>query len=233
MRDFPFRCAAFDMDGTLLDSMSFWREAAVHYLQSHGVRENMDALRARLREMSSLASMDFIRPICEAAHIPPMQRADLMRHLEACYRTRAVAKPGIPTFLAELRRAGIPMCVATATPEALARVALRKAGILDDFAFILTPETYPKGKSDRAFFDGISARFGVPLRDIAVVEDALYSMRTAKSVGCYCIGAAEDYSAAQQAELRALCDAFYDFSVDPPVSVRTKNAESAKTGSAF
>lgn len=29
----PYRFAAFDMDGTLLDSMSFWREAAADYLR--------------------------------------------------------------------------------------------------------------------------------------------------------------------------------------------------------
>lgn len=217
MNAFPFCCAAFDMDGTLLDSMAFWREAAVEYLRAHGLRESADELRDRLRRMTSRASMDFIRPICEAAHIPPMERADLMRHLENCYRTRAAAKPGIPAYLNRLRTAGIPMCVATATPEPLAHIALQTAGIDGYFAFVASSDTTPGGKENPAFFTDVAARFGVPPTQMAMVEDALYSMRTAHAVGCYCIGAAEDVPADTHAALRAICDEFYDFSVSPPI----------------
>lgn len=211
----PYRFAAFDMDGTLLDSMSFWREAAADYLRRNGFTDTQ-ALFARLRKMSSLASIDFIRPICAEAGIPPMQPADLYRHLEDCYRNRATAKPGIPAFLESLRRSGIRMCVATATPERLARIALKKAHIDAYFEFILTPETYPKGKSDRAFFDGIAARFGAPPAEIAMVEDALYSLRTAKAAGFYCIAVEEDYCADQQAEIRRLADELRHFTAAMP-----------------
>ena len=204
-----YRFAAFDMDGTLLDSMRYWRNAAEDYLHAHGLHEEAVRLQDQLRKMGCISGLNFIREICEAAGIEPMTRDQLYESLEYHYTTDVLPKPGALAFLRELQQHKVPMCIVSATPRYLIEAALKHANMYDYFDFILSTDDYPRGKSDRAIFDDVCTRFGSKPEDTALVEDALYSIRTAKALGFYCIGIADPYAAHHETEIRALTDEFY------------------------
>ena len=44
--------AIFDMDGTLVDSMGFWKRLAFEYLVSHGVKKVSAELLERIKPMT-------------------------------------------------------------------------------------------------------------------------------------------------------------------------------------
>ena len=213
--NYPFSFAAFDMDGTLIDSMAFWRESTRAYLEQHGIAVS-DELAAQLRSLPASESAGIARPLCEQAGVPPIPAEYPLAYLEAGYRTLKAPKPGVRAYLDALRAAGVRMCVATATPEKQARFALRQVGIEDYFEFVATPEQYPGGKKFRAIFDGIAGRFGAEPTQIAMIDDALYSLKTAKEVGYYCISVHDAYSAHHEAEARALAQEHRYFTEEQP-----------------
>ena len=50
------RFAIFDMDGTLVDSMTYWRNLASEFLQSKGIPEVSPAVSERIRPMTMTES---------------------------------------------------------------------------------------------------------------------------------------------------------------------------------
>lgn len=48
--------AIFDMDGTLVDSMGFWKRLAFEYLESHGVKKVSAEILERIKAMTMTES---------------------------------------------------------------------------------------------------------------------------------------------------------------------------------
>ena len=178
----------FDMDGTLIDSMSYWRTFGREYLERKGIPGDHEELLERVQKMSMLESATEFKT---AFDLPGSPR-DIVREMEDMianhYLTDIPLKPGAAEFLHSLREDGVWLCVATATPEPLACACLDRLGILDQFAFVVSCDTVNAGKERPDIFLECAWRFGADPEDIAVFEDTYYAARTAKLAGFYVVG---------------------------------------------
>ena len=132
--------------------------------------------------------------------------AEMDAILEQHYRADIPLKPGAADYLRRLRGRGVRLCVATATPEALARVCLERLGVADCFDFILSCDTVAAGKDRPDVFLACARAFGAAPEAVAVFEDAHYAARTAKRAGFYVVGVYDDNGAAHWDEMRRVCD---------------------------
>ena len=204
--------AIFDIDGTLLDSMTIWENVAADFLLSRGIEPRPD-LNSDLATLGGHEIPGYFQ-IEYGIHesVDDIKRG-LYELLEEFYFFKAMPKSGVFPVLDMLREHGVRMCVATATDRRLIEPALHRCGLFEYFERIFTCSEEVTSKSSPDIYLRAAAFLGCEINETLVVEDALYAMQSAKSVG-FPIIAVYDYSAKdQQEDMKALCD-YYFISMD-------------------
>lgn len=197
----------FDMDGTLVDSMGFWRRLGVEYLHSKGVQEIPPEILRMLRPMTLSQSTALF---ADAFHLPGTQEeilAEMNDMMAVHYGHDVPLKEGIAEYLDHLRNQGVAVCVASATDKPLMELCLGRLGILDRFAFLLSCEEVGCGKDRPDIYHIATERLGGTPQETVVYEDAPYAIRTAKDAG-FQVAAIYDEGVSPErwAEMSALAD---------------------------
>lgn len=196
--------AIFDMDGTLVDSMGFWKHLAAEYLQSKGVSYISENILERIKPMTMSQSAELFR---QEFGLTGDVEAEMNAMMEDHYRRGIPLKPGVFEYLQAHR--DVKMCVASATAEHLMEACLGRLGVLPFFEFLLSCETVGAGKNEPAVFLEAARRLGAEPAEIAVYEDALYAVQTAKNAGFYVIGVYDE--CADTEAVKAAADEFINW----------------------
>lgn len=199
--DKPF--AIFDMDGTLIDSMIFWKNLAVEYLSSKGVKEIPAEILERIKSMTMSESAALFRQEFGLTGDP---EAEMNAMMDAHYRNDIPLKSGVQEYLHLLHSRGVRMCVASATAEHLMEACLTRLGIRHYFEFLLSCETVGAGKRNPLVYHASAERLGANPAQIAVYEDALYAVQTAKEAGYYVVGVYDESAAKNWLTIENLAD---------------------------
>ena len=178
-----FDAAMFDMDGTLLSTMRYWRLTTLEFLLGQGVIPSAEELgrmfytsgRKLLEELIEKYGLE-----CDMREVYRATEGYMLRH----YRLDAQPKPGLEEYLAALERRGVRMCVGTASLREFATEALDRLDLTRRFDFITDNRELGLEKSDPEFFRAVAARLGVDVERMCVFEDALYAIHGAKAAGC-------------------------------------------------
>ena len=189
--------AIFDMDGTLVDSMGFWKDLASEYLRSKGIQEIPVGILERIKPMTMSESAALFR---SEFGLSGDIEGEMNAMMDDHYRSDIPLKPGVAAYLQKLREQGVRMCVASATAEHLMEACLSRLGVLPCFDFLLSCESVGAGKNSPLVFREAARLLGADEAEIAVYEDALYAIRTAKEAGFHVVGvfdATADWKAVQ------------------------------------
>ena len=182
----PF--AVFDMDGTLVDSMVYWQRLGREYLTAQGVTEGMDEVLERIKPMTMAESSALFIETFGLPGTPESVMAEMNAVMDEHYRSDIPLKPGTEAYLSALKAKGAKLCVATATPEPLARACLERLEVLEDFEFLLSCDAVGSGKDRPDVFLEAARRLGAAPAETAVFEDAMFALQTAKDAGFYTVG---------------------------------------------
>ena len=176
--------AIFDMDGTLIDSMIFWKNLASEYLNSKKIKQIPEDILERIKPMTmSESAALFQREFGLSGNLEAEMNAMMDEH----YKNDIPLKPGVREYLQILKNRGVRMCVASATAEYLMESCLRRLGVREYFEFLLSCETVGSGKSSPIIYHEAARRLNALPEEIAIYEDALYAVQTAKDAGYYAV----------------------------------------------
>lgn len=195
--------AIFDMDGTLIDSMIFWKNLASEYLSSKGVKSIPTDILERIKPMTMSESAVLFKQEFGLSGDP---EAEMNAMMNEHYKSDIPLKPGVQEYLQMLNNSGVRMCVASATAEHLMESCLTRLGVRDCFEFLLSCETVGAGKRSPLVYHSSAERLGATAREIAVYEDALYAVQTAKDAGYYVVGVYDDSAAKNWQAIERLAD---------------------------
>lgn len=196
--------AIFDMDGTLVDSMGYWKNVGYEFLERRGIQNCPADLWARISKMTLLGSAGEMIRLFDLPDTPQEVIAAMNAIMAQHYQRDVSLKPAVPALLEELGNRGVRMCIASATDEALVRDCLGRLGVLDRFAFILSCEQMGVSKRRSDIYLEAVRRFGCKASDAAVFEDALYAAQTAADAGFYVVGVYDENASEDWARLKAL-----------------------------
>jgi len=198
--------AIFDMDGTLLDSMTQWDLVPAEFLRAHGKEPTPD-----FRDITKVMTVLDCARYCRDTYGLPMTVDEVMAGMNAVmeefYTTRVQLKPGVKKFLSLLKMEGVWMYVATNTDRHLVQAALKHTGIDSYFRGILTCAEVGAGKQESPeIYERAMRRLRSTKKDTVVFEDAVHAIRTAKAAGFRVAAVYDPTFEANQEEIRRISD---------------------------
>ena len=202
--------AIFDMDGTLVDSLSFWgfmwHEVGKKYLGVDDFTPD-EAVDKRVRTMIYNDAMAWVKEIYNI----PGETEDFINFtldgVEDFYRNVAMPKEGAVELLEYLTASGIKICLASATEMKYINIALEAHGLRKYFDAVLSCDDIGIGKDKPDIYILAAEALGEECAELCVVEDSFVALETAKAAGFKTVGVYDKYNF-EQGRLKAAADIY-------------------------
>ena len=201
------RGAIFDVDGTLLDSMSLWRNLGCMYLSSIGIKGE-DDLADVLYPMSLEESSAYLKQKYAISDSVQKITSDTLKLIEDYYLHRVSLKPGVKEYLMYLHNRKIPMIIATSSNTDLVRSALTRLDVIDYFNEILTCTELDTTKRDSYIYLKSAELLGTNPNETVVFEDVLHGIISASSAGFITVAIEDPSNESDRSALEQTADYF-------------------------
>ncbi len=204
----------FDIDGTILDTMPIWQDAAGRYLRKLGT-EPEDDLSDIVFPMTLKEGCDYIKEHYRLTESVEEIESGIIGVIENFYYYEAEAKPGAVELIEKFDALGIPMVLATTGDEELATAALSRLGLMDYFETLFVCGDYDTNKGETLIFDMATEKLeeiaGCSLSkdEIWVFEDSLKAITTTTGMGFKVAGIADSAGEDDWDTIEKLADVFY------------------------
>ena len=193
--------AIFDLDGTLLDSMSIWDTIGEDYLRSLGI-EPRENLAETFKTFTLEESAEYYRTHYDVTLSVAEIVDGVNGMIEDFYRNIVPLKKGVAEFLEKLSGDGVKMCIATVTDKYLVEATLKRLEIRGYFSEIFTTAEVGCGKNKPTIYRTALDHLGTPKSETVVFEDTLHALMTAKNDG-FPVAAVYDEHESRQTEMKA------------------------------
>lgn len=177
----------FDMDGTFIYSMDYWNTLMENYLKTLGIQAPK-GLGNELLNMTLKDGIVYTKEKFSLDKSPDEIFTDLKALMAYNYKNTFEIDPKIIEIFQRIRNKGDKVVLATATQRDLVDVVLDRFSLHTHFDLQCVSDEMDFHKDDPRYFLSIADHFGVEPEDCYVIEDALYAIKTASSLGMKTLG---------------------------------------------
>ena len=167
-----------------------------------------DNLAQLLKPMSFMQSTDYFINVLGVKAEPDELLKEMYEVVIEDYLYHIPAKADAYEFVKRQHKAGVKLCVATATNIDLAEGCLKRLGMFECLDFIVTCDQLATGKDRPDIYHYCAKEFRLKPEEIMVFEDAVHSAKTAKDAGYCVVGIYEKLAEGDMPALMKICDYF-------------------------
>ena len=202
--------AIFDMDGTIVDSLSFWgllwkRIGEKYFGNADFIPDPMVDRAART--MIYKDAMTYFKEFYGIGTSTEEFLSFCEEWVPEFYKTVAKLKCGAYELLEYLKSSGVKICLASASARDVIDLALELYGIGDFFDATVSCAEIGVGKDKPDIYIKALELIGTSAEDTAVFEDSAVAMRTAGSIGLKTVGIFDKHNSGID-ELMEISDVF-------------------------
>jgi HAD superfamily hydrolase (TIGR01509 family) len=204
-----FKAIIFDLDGTLIDSMSLWRDLDIKFLAKRGIELPDDIFDNMHSNNLTDTAIYFKERFSLSENISEIMD-EWLNSVQQAYASEIQLKSGARELLTSLFKRGITLAIGTSNTRELTNAVLRHHGIYDMFKTIVSGCDTSLGKPNPDIFLLCAENLGISPTNILVIEDTLLGVRAAKNAGMCVYVVADDFSLKDKPEIISLADSYFD-----------------------
>lgn len=187
INNFDINYIIFDMDGTLLDSLSVWADSDREFITGLGMEYDGRHSLA-MKKMHFDSACEYLVREFSLSLTAEETGKKILEIVEEHYINGVPLKDGAEEFLSAAHKAGVKMCVATSNKKSLAEASLKAKDIMDYMEFVMTSDEVGCGKESPEIFLKAAELLGAKPSETVVFEDSIHAVMSAKSAGFKVIG---------------------------------------------
>lgn len=207
------KAVVFDMDGLLIDSEPFWREAEKEALEKIGIPVKKEITSETMGvRIDALVEYWFKRYPWDGPSKKDVE-TDIIRRVISMIRKEGELMPGAREILEKFKAMNMPMAIASSSPMEIINSVLERTSIESYINVVHSAGDELFGKPDPAVYIGASKKLGVEAGRCVAFEDSPNGVISAKSAGMKCIAVpskgVEEDAAMEKADI--IIDSLLDF----------------------
>lgn len=197
----------FDLDGTLLDSMTTWPPAMIKIMDDAGLDYPDDVVNI-MTPIGFNGCADYFISLGHPEKDPDALINIMYDYLVEDYSTAVLIKPYVKEMLEKLREDGKKVYALTASPHRTVDPCLEHNGVAHLFDNVWSTDDLALKKSDPRIYEEVADRIGVHPDEIEFYDDNDIALRTAKGVGFRVIGVYDPVTEKYREEIESFADGY-------------------------
>ena len=183
------KALVLDMDGVIFDSEPLHMQVTCRVMKDLAGREPEPD---EFYEFVGVRNEEMWEALVARHKLDVTVEELLQRHRE--YKSEFFAQAslvpveGIPELLAEAKKRGLKIALATSSPRFLAEMVLTRLGLIHYFDSLVTADDISHSKPDPEIYVKAAQRLALPPTLCVAVEDASLGAQAAKGAGMFCVG---------------------------------------------
>lgn len=211
--DFPFAAVIFDMDGVIVDTEKFYLDTLARLFEAEGIEVPFEDLCVTV----GASYKDFKRNLVRWFELGGEHLAEeeaLARYNVWEERNQpdfaALLNHGVVETIAELKRRGVRVALASSSPMSNILLVLEACGLSDAFELVTSGEQFHESKPNPEIYLHTLENLGLPAGDCCCVEDSVPGITAGKAAGLTVFAKREDRFGFTQEVADRIIDAIPD-----------------------
>ncbi len=182
------KAVIFDMDGVLVDSEPLHYESDITLLERLGISAPEGYLDRFVGMTNPVMWAEIAREFAIEKDVEEILNAQLSLKLKLLKKANLKPIDGIPELLAEIRKARIPVAVASSSSAIFIKEVLARIGVARYIDAYVSGENVPKSKPEPDVYLKAAETIGVEPAFCVAIEDSKNGAIAAKRAGMKCVG---------------------------------------------